>query len=149
MRLCILLALGFLVSCAGSSSEDRKDGFSNTAKTPEDSLFQDVMDLHDEAMAKMGKLAGYRKQFDSKIDSLQKIKSSTKEALTEKYNVIREDLKQAEDKMNTWMQEFSIDSAQDDTKRRIEYLESEKSKVSKVKDEIFSALSKADSALAK
>jgi hypothetical protein len=149
MRLCILLALGFFVSCAGSPSEDRKDGFSNTAKNPEDSLFQDVMDLHDEAMAKMGKLAGYRKQFGSKIDSLQKVKSSAKESLTKKYNAISEHLKQAEDKMNTWMDEFSIDSAQDDTKRRIEYLASEKAKVSKVKDEIFSALSKADSALTK
>jgi hypothetical protein len=149
MRLCILLAFGFLVSCADNSSEDRKDGFSNTAKNPEDSLFQDVMDLHDEAMAKMGKLAGYRKQFDSKIDSLQNVKSSAKESLTKKYNEISQDLKQAENKMNTWMAEFSIDSAQDDVKRRIEYLTSEKSKVSKVKDEIFSALSKADSALTK
>ena len=138
----------FLASCGNGSSE-RKDGYSETAKNPEDSLFQDVMDLHDEAMSKMGKLAGYRKQFDTRVDSLKKVKSSAKESLSKTYGDLSAELKQAEDKMNTWMQEFSIDSAQDDPKRRIEYLESEKTKVSGVKDEILSVLSKADSALKK
>ena len=148
MRLCILFALVILVSC-GSSTDERKNGYSSTPKNPEDSLFQDVMDLHDVAMSKMGKLAGYRKQFDAKIDSLKKVKSSAKESVTKKYGEISGELKQAEDRMNTWMEQFSIDSAQDDVKRRIAYLESEKSKVSAVKDEILSALAKADSALIK
>ena len=148
MRLCILFALVILVSC-GSSTDERKNGYSSTPKNPEDSLFQDVMDLHDVAMSKMGKLAGYRKQFDAKIDSLKKVKSSAKESVTKKYGEISGELKQAEDRMNTWMEQFSIDSAQDDVKRRIAYLESEKSKVSAVKDEILSALKKADSALTK
>lgn len=144
-----LIMFVLLVSCGNNSSEDRKDGFSNTPKNPEDSLFRDVMDLHDQAMSKMHKIAVYREQFNARVDSLKKVKSSAKESLTKKYNEISADLKQAEDKMNTWMHEFSIDSAQDDIKRRLEYLESEKSKVSSVKDEILSALSKADSALKK
>ena len=148
MRLCILFALVILVSC-GSSTDERKNGYSDSPKNPEDSLFQDVMDLHDVAMSKMGKLAGYRKQFDAKIDSLKKVKSNAKESVTKKYSEISGELKQAEDRMNTWMEQFSIDSAQDDVKRRIAYLESEKSKVSAVKDEILSALKKADSALTK
>ena len=149
MRICILLAFVFLVSCGNNSSEERKDGYSETAKNPEDSLFQDVMNQHDEAMAKMGKLAGYRKQFDAKIDSLKKVKSSTKEATSKKYEEISGELKKAEDRMNTWMQEFSIDSAQDNIERRLQYLESEKTKVTTVKEEIISALAKADSALKK
>ena len=51
--------------------------------------------------------------------------------------------------MNTWMEEFSIDSAQDNIERRIEYLEAERSKVTRVKEEILSVLAKADSALKK
>lgn len=149
MRLCILFAMVILTSCAESSTEERKNGYSDTPKDPEDSLFQDVMALHDTAMSKMGKLAGYRKQFDSKIDSLKKLKSGAKESLRKEYGAIGADLKQAEDKMNAWMQEFSIDTLQDDAKRRIAYLETEKSKVAAVKDEIFSVLSKADSALRK
>jgi len=149
MKLCILFAFVFFAACANSSSDERKNGYSDVPKNPEDSLFQEVMDLHDVAMSKMGKLAAYRKQFDARIDSLKKVRSASKESLTKRYGELSADLKQAEDKMNTWMQEFSIDSAQDDVKRRIAYLESEKSKVTAVKDEILSALSKADSALKK
>ncbi len=149
MRIGILLAFVFLVSCGNNSSEERKDGYSETAKNPEDSLFQDVMNQHDEAMAKMGKLAGYRKQFDAKIDSLKKVKSSTKEAVGKQYEEISGELKKAEDRMNTWMQEFSIDSAQDNVERRLQYLGSEKTKVTTIKEEILSALAKADSVLKK
>ena len=100
-------------------------------------------------MAKMGKLAGYRKQFDAKIDSLKKVKSSTKEAVGKQYEEISGDLKKAENRMNTWMQEFSIDSAQDYIERRLQYLGSEKTKVTTIKEEILSALAKADSVLKK
>jgi hypothetical protein len=149
MKLSFLFAFVILASCAGGSSDERKNGYSDVPKNPEDSLFQDVMDLHDQAMAKIGKVKGSREQLNAKIDSLKKVKSSAKESLTKKYTEISNDLKQADDKMNTWMHEFSIDTLQDDVKSRIAYLESEKSKVSAVKDEILSALSKADSALNK
>ena len=62
---------------SSSESTDRKDGYSQTATTPEDSLFQEVMNAHDTAMAKMGKMVGYRKQFDANVDSLKKAKSRT------------------------------------------------------------------------
>ena len=149
MKLSVLFALVILASCAGNSSDERKNGYSDVPKNPEDSLFQDVMDLHDQAMAKIGKVKGSREQLEAKIDSLDKVKSSEKESLTKKYAEISRELKQADDKMDTWMHDFSIDTLQDDAKRRIAYLESEKSKVSAVKDEIMSALSKADSALKK
>ena len=51
--------------------------------------------------------------------------------------------------MNTWMEEFSIDSAVDDTERRLSYLKSEKLKIDTVREKIFSALEKADSLLNK
>lgn len=138
----------FAAACSDSSDE-RKDGFSETPKNPEDSLFQEVMDGHDEAMAKMGRIAGYRKQIDQKIDSLKKVKTSAKASVEKAYEKLSTELKEAEDHMNIWMQEFSIDSAQDNIERRLQYLNSEKSKVNKVRDEIFSVLSKADSLLKK
>lgn len=146
----MVIGFALMILLAGCAEEvsDRKDGFS-AAKNPEDSLFQVVMDGHDEAMAKMGKLSGYRKQFEQKIDSLKKTRTGAKAELTKKYEDMRERLKKAEEGMNTWMQEFSIDSAQDDIERRLEYLKSEQIKVDQVKEEIFSALSKADSLLKK
>lgn len=141
--------LVIIFSACGGNGDDRKDGFSEVEKNPEDSLFQEVMDGHDEAMAKMNKIRGYRKEFAGKLDSLKKIRSEAKEKLSKAYEEASLELKEAEEEMNTWMQEFSIDSAADDMERRLKYLKSEKIKVNKVKEDIFSALEKADSLLKK
>jgi Fe2+ or Zn2+ uptake regulation protein len=45
------------------------------------------------------------------------------------------------------MDEFNVDSAIDNAKERIKYLEEEKLKVTKVKEAILSSLQKADSLL--
>jgi hypothetical protein len=100
-------------------------------------------------MAKMGKLKSYRKQFDQKVDSLKKVKSSAKNELSERYSDMSNALKVAEDRMNTWMEEFSIDSATEDVGRRLKYLSGEKLKVDSVRDEILTVLSRADSLLKK
>jgi hypothetical protein len=73
------------------------------------------------------------------------MKSAAKKELSETYADISKQLKQAEDKMNAWMEEFSIDSASEDTDRRIKYLTGEKVKVDSVRDQILSVISKADS----
>lgn len=150
MRLILFSALILvLASCGGNSEEptDRKDGFSQTATTSEDSLFEDVMHAHDSAMPKMGPLKGMSAKFDAKVDSLKKAKSNP--SLQKEYAALSTELKQAADHMNAWMESFVHDSAQNDPQKRIDYLSSEKEKVTKVKDEIFSVLAKADSALKK
>jgi hypothetical protein len=45
------------------------------------------------------------------------------------------------------MDEFNVDSAIDNAKERVRYLEDEKLKVNKVKDAILNSLQKADSLL--
>lgn len=150
MRLILLSALIFvLASCGNNENEptERKDGFSQTAASPEDSLFEEVMHAHDSAMPKMGPLKGMSAKFDAKVDSLKKAKSNP--SLQREYAVLSTELKQASDHMNEWMENFVHDSAQNDPQKRIEYLSSEKVKVTKVKDEIFAVLAKADSALKK
>lgn len=132
----------FVLSC-GEESDVRTDGYSS-AKNPEDSLFQEVMNGHDEAMAKMGRIAGYRKQ----MDSLKK-QASAKAGLKAAYEQSAIQLKNAEDRMNKWMDEFSIDSAQDNTEKRMQYLSNEKLRVDSVRDEIFAALKSADTLLNK
>ncbi|HUQ64628.1 MAG TPA: hypothetical protein VM101_00635 [Flavitalea sp.] len=149
MRIPILLLCVFLVSCGGNASEERKNGYSETPKNDEDSLFQEVMNQHDLAMSKMGKLAGYRKQFVSKIDSVKKLKAPVKQPVIKTYEQLTFQLKEAEDQMNGWMQQFSIDTLQDNPHIRMQYLESEKLKVTTIKEEILSVLSRADSVLKK
>jgi septal ring factor EnvC (AmiA/AmiB activator) len=135
-----------VASCGESATEERKDGFSKRPGTAEDSLFDAVMHGHDTAMAKMGKLRRYQKEVQQKIDSLAQ-SSGAKSSFQATLKQLEADLKQAEEGMNKWMEDFSIDSAQNDLKRRIEYLQSEKIKVDGVAEKIFSTISKADSML--
>ena len=128
---------------------ERTDGFSKKAETPQDSLFDEVMHGHDVAMAKMGKIGKYRKELQGKIDSLSKVGGAAKASLQSSLKELEAELKVAEDGMNKWMEEFEIDSAQDDIARRIQYLTSEKLKVDDVKEKIFNAVNKADSILKK
>lgn len=138
-----------LMACGPQESNDRTDGYTRKPTDAADSLFQVVMDGHDEAMAKMGKLKGYQQQIQKKLDSLGLRGKAAGRALENDLRSTGAKLKEAEEKMNTWMQEFSIDSAENDARRRIEYLKSEKLKVNEVRDEIFDALGRADSLLRK
>jgi hypothetical protein len=145
-----ILALGIsaLVACnnATDHSEHRKDGYSEKATTPEDSLFHLVMDGHDVGMAKMNKIRDYQQKSKKALDSLLKIpNSASKDQLLQKYKGIQEELNYAEYSMNTWMEEFNLDSAKENEAARLEYLQKEHQKVEKVKTGILATLQKADS----
>ena len=62
-----------------------------------------------------------------------------------KLDSLQKELSYAEFAMNKWMEEFNMDSALNNAKERIDYLHSEKLKVTKVKESILSSLQKADS----
>lgn len=151
------LAIG-LVACGGNGSHEgheghgdaaaeRKDGFSDTGSTPEDSLYKLVIDGHDEAMAKMGKIRGAQASVEAKIDSLKKRKGQ--ELVQAAYKDVKTKLDAAYAGMNTWMEHFNPDSAKADAAKRLEYLQSELDKVTKVKTAITTGLAAADSVLNK
>ena len=141
-----LCAISVGCSNASDHSEHRKDGFSDNAKTPQDSLYQLVMDGHDVGMAKMGKIRSYQQQAQKALDSIQKLPASSgKERLQQTYMSIQEDLNFAEYSMNTWMEEFIPDSAKDNPEGRLTYLKTEHEKVEKVKNNIQLSLQRADS----
>ncbi|KIC96335.1 hypothetical protein [Flavihumibacter solisilvae] len=131
---------------ATDHSEHRKDGFSDNAKTPQDSLYQLVMDGHDVGMAKMGKIRSYQQQAQKALDSIQRLPASAaKERLQQTFMGVQEDLNFAEYSMNTWMEEFIPDSAKDNPEGRLTYLKTEHEKVEKVKNNIQLSLQRADS----
>jgi hypothetical protein len=144
-----LFALAFfaLVSCKEepqSAATGRKDGFTKDLKSKKDSLYQDVMDGHDVGMAKMGKINGYLKTVTGSLDSAKKSKTAGKQhiALLES---IKADLSQADYSMNRWMEEFKLDSAENNEAVRIAYLQSEKDKIDKIKERILNSIKRADS----
>ena len=137
-----IVSLILVIACGNENEEVS----ANTAQQESpDSLFQQVMEEHNVAMAKVKKVRGYRAQADKKIDSLKKVKKPT-EALT----TLSGELKSADENMDRWMTEFSLDSAQEGaSEKRISYLNAEKVKVTKVKEEILSVIAKADTMLSK
>ena len=138
--------LVIIIAACGEETTSRKDGFTPVLNTREDSLFHEVMEGHDIGMARMSKITKYLNQIQKALDSITKLPAAK---IDENYQQtlidLQEDLNYAEYGMNTWMEEFKIDSAKENSEKRIQYLESEKLKVVKVKEAILESLQRADS----
>jgi hypothetical protein len=156
MRLLVFVSFVGLVFSAcnngqgGHEGHDRTNGYSDKPATAVDSLYEQVMEGHDVGMAKMGKIRGYLTQTQKSLDSLGALpKTPERDAQITQLSLLKEGLGYAEYSMNTWMEEFSPDSASADESARKAYLSSEIVKVNKVKDAILTSLQKADSIFAK
>ncbi|MFT3826447.1 MAG: viral A-type inclusion protein [Chitinophagaceae bacterium] len=142
-----------VVACGDNAQNDadvRKDGFTPVLKTKEDSLYHEVMEGHDVGMAKMNKLMQAGKDVKQALDSLgklpaKKIDTTFRNALAG----LQQKLSYAEFSMDTWMQEFKIDSGKGNPELRLQYLEAERDKVTTVKKNILESLQLADSLLKK
>ena len=151
-KLCTLFFLGWLASCknAPKQEQERTDGFNPVLKTREDSLFHDVMEGHDMGMARMGKISRYLSQVQKTLDSLNKLPASKVDTKYQQFLIdLQKELNYADYGMNTWMEEFKVDSAKGDKEKRIQYLEAEKVKIQKVKESIIGSLKRADSLFGK
>lgn len=147
-----LMAFITISFIACNNPENKHNGHreNNKPKTQADSLYKDVMDGHDIGMAKMGKLTRAEQTTRRLLDSIDKLPAKAKQAaapLRTKLDSLQKDLSYAEFAMNKWMEEFNMDSAVNNVQERIDYLGSEKMKVSKVKEAILGSLQKADSIL--
>ena len=140
--LILIVAGGGCNDAAEDAAANRTNGYSDQPRSKEDSLFKEVMHDHDEGMARMGKLTVAIRQLRAKADSLVKAKRNP-----EVEKKVLEELEYAESAMNTWMREFNMDSLKDQAERRMDYLEKEKQKVSKVRENILESIRRADSLL--
>ena len=145
----VILVFAFSFSC--NNSGEKKNGKTNEkTKTRADSLMDDVMEGHNAGMGKMGKLSTMQNKVKQAIDSINKLPGKIKMTATDykaSLDALLTELMSAEEGMNKWMDEFNMDSAQNNLDQRIQYLESEKIKVTKVKESMLNALHKADSLL--
>lgn len=146
--------LFLLISCnnnnSGTSGLTDSTGKDKTSRTISDSLFHEVMEDHNIGMSKMTKISEAQKRVNLAIDSIAKLPANLqKNAMAYKVQLdsVLNKLKYADYGMNKWMEEFDMDSAKNNEEKRIEYLKSEKIKISKVKDAMLSSLKSADSLL--
>lgn len=147
---CIFLL--FLFSCKNSDADKNNNSSQEKEQTAADSLFDEVMEGHNDVMPRMNEVKKASKEAQRLIDSIKALPpkvQSEAAALQAKLERLLSDLVQADGAMNQWMEEFNIDSASEDAPNRIQYLADEKIKVLKVKEAILGGLAKADTLLYK
>jgi hypothetical protein len=146
-----IIVISGLVACQNNSGHNHEHA-EEAPKTHADSLYQEIMDLHDAVMPKMGKVRGSRDQAQQLLDSIHKLPAKV-QAGTASYQLQLEglstELNNADVVMDNWMMQFNMDTLANDYDKRVEYLNSEKLKVLKVKEAVLSGLAKADSLLKK
>ncbi len=147
-----LLAVFLVMACnnEGKEEQDEHGSKNEVAKTPVDSLYEEVMSGHDEVMPKMGKVRGAQARAKALLDSIAKLPVKEQDAvvgLKKDLESLINELNNADFSMDKWMTEFKMDSAENDPVLRLKYLAGEKEKVMKVKDAVLGGLARADSLL--
>lgn len=140
---CIFL----FTSCNNSANSDSKSG-----KTYSDTLMDEVMEDHNIGMAKMSKINETKNKIQHVLDSISTLPTNTQRSLAQYKMQLDSSFNRltfAGYAMEKWMEEFNMDSAKDNEEKRIEYLKSEKIKISKVKEAMLSSLKTSDSLLKK
>jgi hypothetical protein len=99
-------------------------------------LYNEVMDIHDEVMPKMGELSGVKRRLQEKIKNTPDMPEATKQELESTIQYIDS----ANHMMMEWMHLFQPDSLKGDELKT--YLESEKERVTQVKKAMLDALEK-------
>ena len=120
----IILSLLWIIGCKDSST------------TTEDSLYDEVMAIHDEIMPKMKDINDAKKQ-------LKKIQNEENQA---QVDALILQLDQADEAMMEWMNQFKPPQAEDKAARDT-YLQMQKSKIVAVQEQMMSAIADAKSIL--
>lgn len=121
-----------------------------TAQTIADSLYQQVIDIHNEGMAGWMKIEKKQEMIKQLLDSVEALPAKMKAGAVpykEKLSEAFSNLTTAYDAMDKWMPTLNLDSAKDDLEKRINYFTGEKLKAENINQAIFNSLQKADSLL--
>lgn len=157
MRPLLQAALLVLIAAACGSPADSNQNHhdhnaaARPAKDRADSLYKAVIALHDEAMPKMGKLMGYKKSLEQKIDSvtalMERSKDESLQQLRNQYKDLLARVSAAEKGMNDWMSQFEPDPKLPSKAEIENYFDDQRQKAQKMRDDFMSALDSAQSKL--
>lgn len=132
----LILALA-LVAC--SKNADQHDHESNSNDSPNQALYDQVMDVHDEVMPKMDDIMKLKRQLQEEIANTPDMVVERKAQLEQ----IISNLDSASYAMMDWMHKFNPLPDSVDQEKAREYLESEMEKVKKVKTQMLESIDKA------
>jgi DNA repair ATPase RecN len=140
----------FFAACKNAGKKSDSMSSSGTQKAKADSLYNQLLNEHEEGMKGWMKIEGRQKQIKTLLDSLAKLPSKVQpslDALKAKLNEATAALDDAYKQMDDWMTGMNLDSAINNLELRIQYLADEKGKGSTIKELINNSLQKADSVL--
>lgn len=146
----VVIAVTLCTGCNNSDEKKEKEADKNTPAQQADSLYNDVIKGHDEAMVGWMRIEGRQKEISRLLDSIAKLPEKARAAadqLKTKLSEANSELQSAYDGMDKWMSEVNLDSAKNNLEQRIKYFTEEKLKVDKVKEAVSSSLQKTDSLL--
>lgn len=140
----------FCIACK-QTPKTNSNPITEKVKTEEDSVYQQVLELHNKTMAKYGKLLGYEKKVQQKVDSIKQYLQKnncycegTHDALRNT-SVLLTNVKDAEKSMNDWMAQFNPDPTMKTTEERTQYFISQRKLAEFMSKSYFQTLSRADS----
>jgi len=141
----LLLALFLLAGCGKSTQHEHSEQEEGaTGNNPNQALYDQVMDIHDEVMPKSDEIYTLKKEIQDKI-AAPNLATDKKKQLDQ----LIAELDSADHSMMDWMHKFKPlpDSANQELAR--EYLENEMERIKKVREQINGSLQKAKDELGK
>ena len=133
----LLIFSGILLASCGETQKPSKE------KARYDESIDEILEVHDEVMPKMGELSSLIEQTEAKIDTTD---------LGGKYKAVNQELKEAHDFMMNWMKDFGEkfpNALKDTTYSSEEYnkreplLKEEKEEVREMKDRVNESIKNA------
>ncbi|HMQ01198.1 MAG TPA: hypothetical protein PKC24_15565 [Cyclobacteriaceae bacterium] len=141
----ILMVSSLLIafSCGEKKQSNPEKTLEETQAETRDQLYQDVMDVHDEVMPRMGEINRLKRELEEKLSGLLAGDQSQNAALIEKISQKIKDLEAAGNGMMVWMRQFDVLPDSLGHAKVMEGLEAEMVKIKKVKDDMLNAISNA------
>ncbi len=126
-------------ACGKSGEHDHSNHDAAADESPNQALYDQVMDVHDEVMPRMGDLMKLKRELQEKI-------ATTPDMVVEKKAQLEKvisNLDSANTAMMNWMHEFNPLPDSVDQEKAREYLESEIERIRKVKSLVTETIEKA------
>jgi hypothetical protein len=143
----ILFALIFLAACGKTAEHSDHDHDSAEAdgESPNEALYNQVMDVHDEVMPRMEDIYTLKKNLQEQIANTPDMVVERKQQL----EAIISNLDSASNAMMDWMHKFEPLPDSVDQEKAREYLESEIERIKKVKELMNESIEKAEAEVKK
>ena len=114
-------------------------------ENPTTTLFEETMDLHDVAMAKMSEIYTLKKSLTQKNDSL--LKEAPIDSVSQKeFTRLIGKLEEADEAMMSWMAQFETKYKNDDSEESLNYYKDQKEKILAVSKSMNEAIAQAKEA---